>query len=1796
MKNLCCLLACALCAGWATVAQSQGSHDFFNSDIVLTDGLGFDWDFEDDGRINDGHSDTYDGAYVLYVNGVEYVGGASADSELAGRQFAYPAILEPASGLLVSRKVYVPDAAGQGFARILNILENPTGAGVYTSVVLTSDMGSDSDTRIVAESADDGLFNRWDNWLITDDDVSNGGDSTAGHIFANERVVARHQRASLDDDVFSVRYTVTVPANGRVILMTLATQGSNPTTTRNQVDGLVLLGADVQSGLTAEEMRDIVNFPLAVDGDGDGLSDAFEDAHGTQSESNDSDGDFLRDGYEFVHGFDPLVADDVNLDLDGDELSTFHEMALRTDPRDPDTDGDGLTDGQEDANRNTEINFDETNPLLADTDGGGVDDGTEVGLGSNPLNPIDDLVPWPGTIELFDSDGYLWDIEAEGSISDGTDDAFDSGGELWVNGTEYAGTGQISRSLNGREIYFPPVPEIELSLMISRKVYVPAGDGLGFVRVLNIIENVGFEAADTGVQIISNMGSDAGTVLVASSLNDGAFTTADNWLITDDETNPGDDPAVGQLIAGPNSRLRPVAATLDRDDITTDYFVRVHPGQRVIIMHLMTQANAQATAQNKVDALYNLGIEVTFGIPQDELDDIYNFSFAPDADGDGLSDEEEELLGLNPNSPDTDGDGLPDGYEHRDEILRPDFPGDALLDFDGDGLDALTEYTLGTDSSARDTDLDGLLDGQEDANQNGAIDEGETNPLLPDTDSGGISDGEEVLYAGSDPTDADDEIGIGVGNTHLLIDRDGYRWDIRPDGGVHSGTEHAFDHGFAVSVDGEQYAGTGAGARSLGGQQLYLPRQTLAEAPITISRKIYVPGDEVPQGFFRILTILENSAEADFVGTVSLRTDLGGDEGTLLLSSSENDGVVDAQDRWVATDDSAIINGAAVGQVFSGEGAQVNPSQITQMPVGVITADYNVTVPAEGRIILMHLGVQNVSRDDVVTNTIAVAALPPEVLAGLTNAERADIVNFALATDIDSDGDGLTDTEEAELGTNPNNPDTDEDGFSDGEEVRYGTNPLDTFDAVDADFNTLVDGMGFEWGFYSDGVLTYENPVAFEEVSYFDINSEEYFGGPGTALVSLNGRQYYMGQAQLVETPLTVSRSVYVPEVPGQGFARVLTFVENNSDVPMAAEMSLTTYIASEGGESLVASSTDDGAFDTQDQWLITEDVENIVGEIEPLPLLGQVFAGPNATVAPAFVALGNYENRMTFDLNVPPNDRVILMHLVTRAADEATVRNNVNTLAALGDEVLLGLSEEEKADIINFDVGGGGEGGGEPVDSDGDGVVDSADNCPEVSNPEQANADDDGLGDLCDACPFDAENDPDNDGVCQNVDNCPDVANPDQTDDNGDGFGDDCVSPEADVADTAVIGEGVTLGPNAVVGDFAVVGDGATVNGTVGDSVRIGDNTVVGAGCVIENSAIIGANVGLGVDCFVGVLAELQDGSSIGARSTVSSRANLGQDAHLGDDCTLGTLSRLGAESVLSNGASVGSNTIIGVRASLDETSQVQSNVHIGDDIDLGFAAVVESNAIVGNNAIVGPSSVIGDYVVIGDNFFMGIDAEMAAGAVAGNLCFVGGGAEVRGTLGDRVSVGATSFVGNQSNVLDGCVLDDNVTLGIFVSLGARCSISESVAIYDGVILAEDINVGARSIILFRTTIGANSTVGTDAIIDEQVTIGAGFSLGNNSRLWPRSTYADQVTIGNNVLIRDTADVGHNVVIENEVIIYPSTTIGDGAIIRSGVNLGAEVCERRTCGEVDVGPCQDVAADLSPRATLPDVCEAPLQ
>ncbi|MBU8894454.1 calcium-binding protein [Corallococcus sp. H22C18031201] len=126
----------------------------------------------------------------------------------------------------------------------------------------------------------------------------------------------------------------------------------------------------------------------------------------------------------------------------------------------------------------------------------------------------------------------------------------------------------------------------------------------------------------------------------------------------------------------------------------------------------------------------------------------------PDSDGDGVSDDDERAMGLDPTQPDTDQDGLMDGIELRmglDPLKADVISGcNVNLDEDGDRLNSCEERVLGTNPCMGDTDGDGLPDLVEALSH--------TNPLVPedlqDSDRDGLTNVQEV-ESHSDPLSAD---------------------------------------------------------------------------------------------------------------------------------------------------------------------------------------------------------------------------------------------------------------------------------------------------------------------------------------------------------------------------------------------------------------------------------------------------------------------------------------------------------------------------------------------------------------------------------------------------------------------------------------------------------------------------------------------------------------------------------------------------------------------------------------------------------------------------------------------------------------------------------------------------------------------------------------------------------------------------------------------------------------------------------------------------------------------------------
>ncbi|WP_342375581.1 Ig-like domain-containing protein [Myxococcus stipitatus] len=357
-----------------------------------------------------------------------------------------------------------------------------------------------------------------------------------------------------------------------------------------------------------------------------------------------------------------------------------------------DTDGDGLND-EDEVTRGTD-------PNDPDTDDDGIPDGIEVTVGGT--DPLDDDTDNDGLLdgtEDKDHDGVVDPGETSPVLADTDGDGVQDGTELGI--TEPEGTDT------------------------DTTVFIPDADPTTTTDPLNV---------DT----------DGGSVL------DGIEDANHNGRVDPGETNPNvaaDDK--DSDLDGIDDETEIELGLDPRDPDTDDDGV---PDGQDGITDTDGDGRIDANDPDSDNDGVNDGTER--GVTRETAPpgtDVNSPNFVPDADPSTTTD---------PKRADTDGDGLKDGEEDADHNGRVDAtetnPNDADTDDDAlpDGVEV--RGANATNPLNPDTDGDGLKDGAEDANHNGGVDNGETDPNDRDTDRGGASDGEEVT-GGSNPLNGNDD-------------------------------------------------------------------------------------------------------------------------------------------------------------------------------------------------------------------------------------------------------------------------------------------------------------------------------------------------------------------------------------------------------------------------------------------------------------------------------------------------------------------------------------------------------------------------------------------------------------------------------------------------------------------------------------------------------------------------------------------------------------------------------------------------------------------------------------------------------------------------------------------------------------------------------------------------------------------------------------------------------------------------------------------------------------------------------
>ncbi len=815
-----------------------------------------------------------------------------------------------------------------------------------------------------------------------------------------------------------------------------------------------------------------------LDSDGDGLRDVAEYKAGTDPFVGDTDGDGLSDSLELQLRLDPLDASDAAKDLDNDGLSNLAEFQLGTRIDDVDTDNDNLWDGNEVARG--------TDPLLRDTDGGGRSDWEEaLHDATDPLDGGDDLAIADLPIVLTDGAGFDWEISEYSSV---TNDSFQLGSG--VGGSAR----QVATEDGNRELVFGPRTDGSFSFVT--KVFVPKTSGM--IRYLDIVENHGEDPASATIRVSSSSDSWYDPYLAATSSGDAVPDVGDDFVITATKPYWATDPQLlVHAFSGPGAAQEPASASFTfgyygDSQLLFTFAIEIPPRSRAIVMHFGAQSSSEAEAAERGEELRALGGDALSGLSSAERLAIVNFACAPDADSDGLLDDDEAALGSDPQNPDSDGDGMLDGFE-VDHDLDPLFAGDAHLDADGDGVDNLAEAALGTDPRMADTDADGLDDGAELAHG--------TDPLHSDTDGDGIKDGEEVALE-IDPLDAHgDADGDGLEDAQELLwyrtdpnradtDGDGLRDDFElangldprnstdaladfdddglsnaqelalgtsywdPDfdqdelldgdevalgtdpfqadtdgGGRSDGIEVHRDHtdpldasderrvvatypasydglGFGWSID-LLFGGSVQGPASDTSMYLDSYFSTWTEATIGAddrrvlvwgysfdgrqhTREIYVPPDGA---FVRILDILENTGDSLWSPTMTFYNSAPATE---IVATSSGGAEIGVADDWVVTDDADGSGAPAAVLVASGPGATESKTWFSWWGGGTSVFSFQPDVDPGRRAVVTTFVARSDSRAEAVAIATGLSELGGEALHGLSDADRADIVNFAV--------------------------------------------------------------------------------------------------------------------------------------------------------------------------------------------------------------------------------------------------------------------------------------------------------------------------------------------------------------------------------------------------------------------------------------------------------------------------------------------------------------------------------------------------------------------------------------------------------------------------------------------------------------------------------------------------------------------------------------------------------------------------------------------------------------------------------
>jgi hypothetical protein len=217
-------------------------------------------------------SDLYDGGLNLSVDGMMFT-NPDANVDLTGTTVTTDVMTDITAGVDAQIQYYFDP--NRPVVRALYTLTNTTGSDIDVHALVSSNMGSDSETTIQDTSSGDTTWTAADQWLITNDNTTVGGgpryDPVSTFATWGSGATVMPSIAFLpggggvgNADDIGVRYDVTVPANGTArILVFNDMNTTNAAASAGAADFESLAAANAAgllTGLTPAVCSDLVNY------------------------------------------------------------------------------------------------------------------------------------------------------------------------------------------------------------------------------------------------------------------------------------------------------------------------------------------------------------------------------------------------------------------------------------------------------------------------------------------------------------------------------------------------------------------------------------------------------------------------------------------------------------------------------------------------------------------------------------------------------------------------------------------------------------------------------------------------------------------------------------------------------------------------------------------------------------------------------------------------------------------------------------------------------------------------------------------------------------------------------------------------------------------------------------------------------------------------------------------------------------------------------------------------------------------------------------------------------------------------------------------------------------------------------------------------------------------------------------------------------------------------------------------------------------------------------------------------